>query len=97
MNAATAKEKGFADGDKVRLTSQHESFVEGYIMTSEKVHPECLSVLAGTWGSESEFIPSIKGKGTAIANLVPGHDPKRLDHICSALDQTVRVKIEKIS
>ena len=76
MNAATAKEKGFADGDKVRLTSQHESFVEGYIMTSEKVHPECLSVLAGTWGSESEFIPSIKGKGTAVANLVPGHDPE---------------------
>ena len=97
MNAAVAKEKGLADGDAVRLTSQHDSFVEGVVMTSEKIHPECLSVIAGTWGSSSEFQPAIKGKGTAIAHLVPGQDPKRLDHICSALDQTVRVKIEKIS
>ncbi|WP_295995408.1 molybdopterin-dependent oxidoreductase [uncultured Adlercreutzia sp.] len=97
MNAATAKAKGLADGDQVRLTSLHDSFVEGTIMTSEKIHPDCLSVIAGSWGSNSEFLPLAKGKGTAVAHLVPGRDPKRLDHICSALDQTVRVKIEKIS
>ena len=97
MNATVAKEKGLADGDAVRLTSQHNSWVEGIVMTSEKIHPACLAVIAGTWGSASEFQPAIKGKGTAISHLVPGQDPKRLDHICSALDQTVRVKIEKIS
>ena len=97
MNVGTAREKGLADGDKVRLTSQHDSFVEGIIATSEKIHPSCLSVIAGTWNSASEFQPAIKGKGTAVAHLVPGQDPKRLDHICSGLDQTVRVKIEKIS
>ena len=97
MNAATAKEKGLADGDRVRLHNQHGAFVEGYIVTSDTVHPSCVSVLVGTWGSNSEFIPNAKGKGTAVAHLVPGQDPKRYDHICSALDQTVRTKIEKIS
>lgn len=81
----------------MRLTSLHDSYVEGIIMTSEKIHPSCLSVIAGSWGSQSEFMPAAKGKGTPIAHLVPGTDPDRLDHLCSALDQTVRVKIEKIS
>ena len=66
-------------------------------MTSEKIHPECMAVICGSWGSHSEFIPSSTGKGTPIAHLAPGHDPKRFDYICSALDQTVRVKVEKIS
>lgn len=97
MNAAVASEKGLADGDKIRLVSQHDSSVEGILMTSEKIHPECMAVICGSWGSHSEFIPSSKGKGTPIAHLAPGHDPKRFDYICSALDQTVRVKVEKIS
>lgn len=97
INEKTAQDKGLKDGDKVRLSSQHGSYVDGYVMSSKTVHPSCLSVITGSMGSNSEFIPCAKGKGTAIAHLVPGQDPKRFDHICSALDQTVRVKIEKIS
>ncbi len=97
MNKATAEAKGLVDGDKVRLHNLYDAYVEGVVATSETIHPSCVSVIGGHWGSKSEFLPDIKGKGTAVAHLVPGQDPKRLDHICSGLDQTVRIKIEKIS
>lgn len=97
VNKETAAAKGLADGDKIRISNLYGASVEGVVASSETIHPSCVSVIAGTWNSKSEFLPDIKGKGTAVAHLVPGQDPKRLDHICSGLDQTVRCKIEKIS
>ena len=97
MNAAKAKEKGLANGDKVRLSSLEGASVEGVLATSEGVHAECVSVIGGHWGSKSKYMPRAFNKGVPVVHLIPGQTPDRLDHICSAFDQCVRVKIEKIA
>ena len=38
-----------------------------------------------------------QGKGVNLVNLIPGQDPARMDHIVSAFDQLIRVKVEKVS
>lgn len=96
INAATAAAKGLASGDSVRLVNQDGVFVEGRIATSEGVHPSCVSVIGGHWGSKSEYMPIAKDKGVPIVHLIPGQTPDRMDHVCSAFDQTIRVKIEKM-
>lgn len=96
INAATAAAKNLASGDSVRLVNQDGVFVEGRIATSEGVHPSCVSVIGGHWGSKSEYMPIAKDKGVPIVHLIPGQTPDRMDHVCSAFDQTIRVKIEKM-
>ena len=44
-----------------------------------------------------ETMPRAFNKGVPVVHLIPGQTPDRLDHICSAFDQCVRVKIEKIA
>lgn len=97
INKATAAAKGLASGDMVRLSTEAGVSVEGKIAVSEGIHASCVSVIGGHWGSKSEYMPIAKDKGVPIVHLIPGQTPDRLDHICSAFDQTVRVKIEKIS
>ncbi len=97
MNETTAKEKGIASGDAVRLSTRHGVSVEGRVATSRTIHPECVSVIGGHWGSKSNYMPNAEGKGVAVNHLVPGQDPSRLDHTCAAIDQCVRCKVEKIS
>ena len=97
MNSAVAKQKGLKDGDKIRLSSPQGASVEGIVALSEGVHPECVSVLCGHWGSKSKYMPLAKDKGVPVVHLVPGQDPARMDHVCSAFDQSIRVKVEKIA
>lgn len=97
MNKATAEAKGLASGDNVRLETLEGVSVEGKLAVSEGVHASCVSVIGGDWGSKSEFMPIAKDKGVPIVHLLPGQTPNRMDHICSAFDQCIRVKIEKIA
>lgn len=97
MNRGTAAAKGLKSGDGIRLSNKDGVSVEGKLAVSEGVHASCVSVIGGHWGSRSEFMPLAQGKGSPIVHLVPGQDPARMDHICSAFDQCVRVKVEKIS
>ena len=97
INAATAASKGFANGDKVRLVTTDGVSVEGVLATSEGVHAECIAVIGGHWGSKSAYMPIAKDKGVPIVHLIPGQTPDRMDHICSAFDQNIRVKIEKVA
>lgn len=96
INRNTAEKKGLKNGDKVVLKARNGYQVEGRVTLSEGVHPEVLAVIGGSWGSQSAYLPNSKGKGVPINNLLEATDPKRMDHICAAFDQCVRVKIEKI-
>ncbi|BAK44014.1 molybdopterin-dependent oxidoreductase [Eggerthella sp. YY7918] len=96
MNAGSAREKGLETGSAVRLVNKDGVSVEGVIVTSECIHPECVSVIGGHWGSKSEFLPCAKDKGVPIATLVSGWDPERMDYTCAAFDQCIRVKVEKM-
>ena len=97
MNKTTADSMGLKSGDEVRLLSKEGASVEGKLAVSEGIHPSCVSVIGGHWGSRSEFMPVAQGKGSPIVHLIPGQDASRLDHVCAAFDQCVRIKIEKIA
>lgn len=97
MNKATATAKGLASGDGVRLSNVDGVSIEGKLAVSEGIHPECVSVIGGHWGSRSDYMPFAKGKGSPVVDLIPGQDPSRYDHVCAAFDQCVRIKIEKIA
>lgn len=97
MNTATAAEKGLASGDTVRLTSTPGYTVEGRLVVTEGIHPECVSSVVGTWDAKSKHLTIAQGKGVNLVTLIPGQDPKRMDHIVSAFDQLIRVKVEKVS
>ena len=97
MNTATAAEKGLASGDTVRLTSTPGYTVEGRLVVTEGIHPECVSSVVGTWDAKSKYLTIAQGKGVNLVTLIPGPDPKRMDHIVSAFDQLIRVKVEKVS
>ena len=77
------------------LKSREGATVEGKVFVSETVHPEVVSVVVGSLGSKSEFIPVGKGKGLGINHLIPGQDPKRFDHLTQAYDQCIRVNVSK--
>ena len=97
MNTATAAEKGLASGDTVRLTSTPGYTVEGRLVVTEGIYPECVSSVVGTWDAKSKYLTIAQGKGVNLVTLIPGQDPKRMDHIVSAFDQLIRVKVEKVS
>ena len=97
MNTATAAEKGLASGDTVRLTSTPGYTVEGRLVVTEGIHPECVSSVVCTWDAKSKYLTIDQGKGVNLVTLIPGQDPKRMDHIVSAFDQLIRVKVEKVS
>lgn len=97
INSATGAAKGIKTGDKVRLVNRDGDEVEGVAVLTEFVHPECVASVGGHLNSKSEFQPIGKSKGTAVNHLVPAGDPKRMDHLCSGVDQCVRCKLEKIS
>lgn len=52
--------------------------------------------LAGSGGPIGDYYGSAN-KGVNLVTLIPGQDPKRMDHIVSAFDQLIRVKVEKVS
>ncbi|MEE0704770.1 MAG: molybdopterin-dependent oxidoreductase [Adlercreutzia sp.] len=97
MNTATAQAKNLASGDTVRLTSTAGYSVEGKLVVTEGIHPECVSTVVGTWDGQSGKMEIARGKGVNLVSLIPGTTAERLDHLVSAFDQLVRVKVEKIS
>ena len=56
-----------------------------------------VSSVVGTWDAKSKYLTIAQGKGVNLVTLIPGQDPKRMDHIVSAFDQLIRVKVEKVS
>ena len=95
MNSATAAAKGLASGDQVVLTSTAGYQVEGKLVVTEGIHPECVSSVVGTWDAKSKQMTIAHGKGVNLVSLLPGTDASRIDHLVSAFDQLIRCKIEK--
>jgi molybdopterin-containing oxidoreductase family molybdopterin binding subunit len=92
INAATAKKKGFKNGDDVVLIGTSGYRVQGRLMCVEGIHPQTLAVGGGCWDIKSKYIPK-RDRGVAINNLFEVRDPKRLDHLSAGYDQCIRVKM----
>lgn len=97
INSATARAKGIANGDRVRLSNKDGAVVEGIAILTETVHPECVASMAGHLNSQSPYMPIAKDKGAAVNHLVPGDDITRMEFIGQGVDQCVRVKLEKLA
>lgn len=64
----------------------------------DRGHPPRVRLVGcGHLGREVEVPHHRPGKGVNLVTLIPGQDPKRMDHIVSAFDQLIRVKVEKVS
>ena len=75
INAATARAKGFASGDKVRLVTVDGVSVEGVLATSEGVHSECVAVIGGHWGFEIGLYAHCEGQGRSRCASGSRSDP----------------------
>lgn len=95
INSATAKAKGLKSGDKVILRAANGYEVPGRLIVVEGLHPECLAVGGGCWDIKSEYMPTAKGKGVSVNNLIEALGTERLDHVSASFDQCVRVKVIK--
>lgn len=95
MNSTTAKAKGLKSGDHVVLTSTAGYKVDGRLVVTEGIHPECVSSVVGTWDAKSKRMTIAAGKGVNLVSLLPGTDASRMDHLVSAFDQLIRCKVEK--
>lgn len=93
LNAATARQKSIANGDRIRLTTAEGYQAEGSAYLTECIHPEVVGI-AGCFGRKSRALHSF-GKGVHFNSLVPQRF-ERIDALSAALDSCVRVKVEKL-
>ena len=93
INSATAKRKNLKAGDKVILRAANGNEVSGRLVIVEGLHPECLAVGGGCWDIKSKYMPTARGKGVSVNNLLEALGTERLCHVSAAFDQCIRVKV----
>jgi len=94
INKKTAEKKNLKDQDHVKITSRFSSG-EGYIKTTELIHPECLGI-PSTLGHWANAYSISKYKGTGFNNFLPEPNITFLDTLSGQTDSCVKVKIEKL-
>ncbi len=93
VNAATARKKGIADGDRIRVESQAGQ-VAGVAKVTECIHPEAVGLSShfGGWAKGKPFAAKI---GDNFNCLLP-FDDEHKDPVSSGVDACVRVRVSKI-
>ena len=94
INKKTAARKNLKDQDHVKIISRFSSG-EGYIKTTDLIHPECLGI-PSTLGHWANAYSISKYKGTGFNNFLPEPNIAFLDTLSGQTDSCVKVKIEKI-
>lgn len=93
LNEDTARRKGIATGDLIRLSTRFGHRAEGRAYVTACVHPEVVGI-AGCFGRRSRALHSF-GKGVHFNSFIPQR-LDRIDALSAALDSCVRVKVEKV-
>ncbi len=96
INRRTARERGLKSGDRVVLKAPNGFEVSGRLIEVEGLHPECLAVGGGCWGTDSKYLPVARGRGVSVNNLIEALGTERLCHVSATFDQCVRVKVVKV-
>lgn len=94
MNAKTAKEKGFNDGDRVWLETPYKRRESGVLKLMQGQHPQCVGI-AGQAGLWAKGRPIARGKGSNFNKILPC-DLKHFDPITLCIETAVAVKIYKM-
>ena len=94
INRATGKRHGLADGEAIRVETEHGRHVEGRVCLSEVIHPEGLGIAAcaGHW---AEGMPMAKGKGVFFNEFLE-LDWNHVSPINFNLDICAKVKVRRI-
>jgi len=94
INRATGKRHGLADGEAIRVETEHGRHVEGRVCLSEVIHPEGLGIAAcaGHW---AEGMPMAKGKGVFFNEFLE-LDWNHVSPINFNLDICAKVKVGRI-
>ncbi len=93
VNAATARKKGIADGDRIRVESQAGRVV-GVAKVTECIHPEAVG-LSSHFGGWAKGKPLAAKIGDNFNCLLPFDDGHK-DPVSSGVDACVRVRLTKL-
>jgi len=93
INAATAKLKGIAEGDRMLLETPDGKTAEGIARLTEGLHPDCLNV-PGVLGRWAVGNPRGKGQGIHFNSLMT-YNFERMDTVAAALDACIKVKVRR--
>lgn len=91
INTATARSKGFSDGDLVWVESADAGRVQGRLRLTEGVHPEVIAI-ANNGGHKAMGMPFARGKGVHFNDLL-AFDLKHTDMVSLSIECDARVKI----
>jgi anaerobic selenocysteine-containing dehydrogenase len=93
INAATARERGIENGDRIRLISPAGS-IEGYAAVVEGIHPQVIGVgnaISRRFVRNATF----KSPGSHFNRLLTG-SMQYTDSATGGLESTARVQLEKV-
>jgi len=93
LNRKTAQEKGIRDGDRVRVENTRGNRVEGQVMLSECIHPECVGMdhAGGNW---AKSLPN-RNTGVHYGTLL-SYDRKNIDHMNGAFEASPKLRVSRI-
>jgi anaerobic selenocysteine-containing dehydrogenase len=93
MNPATAKERGFEEGDQVWIESFYGGKIQGVLKFSETFHPEVVGV-GGLFGHLSPDMNPLALKGLHFNSLMSS-EPGDIDPVSAGFNGAPSVKVYK--
>ncbi len=95
LNRKYAESKGIRDGDRVVAENLRGRHVEGEVLLSECIHPECVGMdhNGGNWAKS--LPPRRKNTGVHFGELLD-YDLKNLDVMDGAFEASPKLKIRKV-
>lgn len=94
MNAQTAQEKGFQNGDLIEIEAFTGKKVQGKVKITQCIHPQVLAI-GGAFGHKSTNMPPSALKGPSFNDLIKLSD-ELMDPLASNIDRDLKVKVRHI-
>lgn len=95
LNRKYAQSKGIRDGDRVRAQNHRGRTVEGIVLLSECIHPECVGMdhAGGNWAKS--LPPRRGGTGVHFGTLLE-YEMKNLDVMDGAMEASPKLKVSRV-
>ncbi len=93
LNAQTAREKGLKDGDRIVCESQYGGTVEGVVMTTQLIQPQCAG-FAGNFGRKAMFMGPHAQQGSNYNQLLSAADGE-FDPVVGGIEITAAIKVTR--
>lgn len=96
LNRKYAQSRGIRDADRVKVENVGGRTVEGVVLLSECIHPECVGMdhAGGSW---AKCLPSRRGGTGVHYGTLLDYEMKNLDVMAGAFEASPKLKISRIS